>query len=212
MNFNKNEKVGLDLLLTILPMLPDCYQKFKDLEKENDMLRQEIERLKLDHLTEMNTRTQFERDRYIYEREVSNGYPKVVYMIDINYLHAINRLKGYHAGDSLIKKISFYIMELVRSTSNTSAYRIGGDEFIVIGNLENKQILDKLLYTPNSTVSSRIWNEGTLDKIMKQLDNEIIKVKKSRNKRNRDMNSIQLKIAQNYNKLKILIRRVLKLR
>ena len=75
------------------------------------------------------------KNRYCYETLLSapsvsdSGSVYCVY-IDVNGLHELNNAKGHEAGDRMLQ----YVASIVRHLfGEENSYRIGGDEFVVLG-------------------------------------------------------------------------------
>ena len=78
----------------------------------------------VDCLTGIPNRRAFERDKAKFKQ----GYSLV--LIDIDKFKIINDNKGYVFGDTVLKRLAGILSEAVNSHGN--AYRIGGDEFVLI--------------------------------------------------------------------------------
>jgi diguanylate cyclase (GGDEF)-like protein len=69
-----------------------------------------------------------------YLKMVTEYYPQcdkvAVIFWDINNLKTTNDTIGHEAGDSLIRTVAHSIQQL--SSKNSNAFRIGGDEFVMI--------------------------------------------------------------------------------
>jgi len=97
---------------------------------EIETLKNERDKYKFDHLTDMMGRIDFEEQYQIFFNDFIKGETDFVLgLIDINNLHRINRVGGYEAGYSLIKLVSD---ELKVVYSDSLLYRIGGDEFAIL--------------------------------------------------------------------------------
>ena len=71
-----------------------------------------------------------------------NKYIKAVASLDMNGLKTLNDNYGHQAGDDALKKIGECINEI--TDYNTSAYRVGGDEFIILFFYDNDELLSNL--------------------------------------------------------------------
>lgn len=106
------------------------------LEKEN---RENLEKMIItDELTGLFNRRHYNsqlRDEMLraerYNSELS------ILMIDIDLFKQINDTYGHNAGDRALQKLSEVIINKIRNTD--SAYRTGGEEFIVIAPLTNRE-------------------------------------------------------------------------
>lgn len=77
-----------------------------------------------------------------------------VFVFDINGLKAVNDVLGHHAGDKLIIGAARCIEKVVGDAGR--CYRTGGDEFIVMTNMEKEEaedILDRL------ETETEIWSK-----------------------------------------------------
>lgn len=89
--------------------------------------RRLLERYELDALTGLPGSNRF-RD---YTKDIESRADSVgVVFFDINNLKAVNDTQGHAAGDLLIQKTAESIMQV--PGKNLSAFRVGGDEFVII--------------------------------------------------------------------------------
>lgn len=90
-----------------------------------------------DRLTGMRNRRAYEDD---IDRLTGNVLPKnlMVIMLDINGLKTVNDTIGHEAGDELIQGAADCISKVFDRLGRI--YRTGGDEFIVIANLEQEHL------------------------------------------------------------------------
>lgn len=101
---------------------------------ENSRLRREIKILKIDPLTGLNNRSGGERaleaeiNRFLRSKSHNNSISMI--FIDGDNIKAINDKYGHAVGDKVIKVIAESIKASQRDYD--TAYRYGGDEFIVI--------------------------------------------------------------------------------
>lgn len=120
-----------------------------------------------DVLTGLNNRHKFIRDIDKFQAR-SKGTMGIVYL-DVNGLKAVNDLRGHSAGDKLLQKTA----ELIKTVFHEeNAYRIGGDEFVIICAGSNQEVFERqvfeiknafLLSTEcNASVGSK-WTEGPVD-------------------------------------------------
>ena len=104
-----------------------------------------------DVMTEMKNRTAF-----MLEQESSYWSPAPFYVVmDVNYLKRINDQYGHHEGDALIVMAAMCIRETFAAYGE--CYRIGGDEFVVIGKSEWKtaQEVERMLQQLQSHVEKK---------------------------------------------------------
>ena len=95
-----------------------------------------IEKTQIDALTGMFNRETFYRDLPKMENTASG-----VIQFDLNGLKYINDTLGHHEGDLALSTVSHIIIE--NETKNMYAYRLGGDEFIILAiNSSTNEIVD----------------------------------------------------------------------
>ena len=97
----------------------------------------------VDVLTGTYNRNSYENDISIIEKNKDNYKSIEVAVIDLNGLKNVNDTYGHITGDNMIRKFG----EILRTTlsKNNKAYRIGGDEFIIIFLDNTKEKLRKEL-------------------------------------------------------------------
>lgn len=85
----------------------------------------------IDGLTGLENRTSYMEQVKVIEDNITSGKASfTVVVCDINQLKLINDDYGHEEGDKVITLVSRTIQELF---SNEKLYRIGGDEFVIIG-------------------------------------------------------------------------------
>ena len=120
---------------------------------ENGLLREKIiYESEHDKLTDL-----YNKDKYIINRDNEFGKPEriAIFNFDVNNLKLVNDTKGHEAGDRLIVKTAESLKSILKD--DMMAYRIGGDEFVVIGSD----------ITPEEADDIRSYWEGVLDEINK---------------------------------------------
>ncbi len=85
-----------------------------------------------DVLTKIANRNKLESDIDITEKMMENYKNVYIFVIDINNLKIINDNLGHYFGDQYIKEAGDILKIISEVYDNTSVYRIGGDEFILI--------------------------------------------------------------------------------
>ncbi len=100
-----------------------------------DRLEEQIDYVKslayIDGLTGIENRTAYMEQVKRIEENISSGKASfTVVVCDINQLKLINDDYGHEEGDKLITLVARTLQELF---SNEKIYRIGGDEFVIIG-------------------------------------------------------------------------------
>ena len=124
------------ILLALIPVL---------LHVSNGMAMRELRGLYLQRISEIDDMTQlYNKNKYL--SMVKETYPKVdkigVVFWDVNGLKATNDTLGHVMGDKLIASIA----DSIRGFTNDKyrAYRIGGDEFILICEGENELKMNEI--------------------------------------------------------------------
>ena len=95
-------------------------------------------------------------ERYRHYTELPDNF--TVFVFDINGLKAVNDNIGHDAGDELITGAARCIEKAVGGTGK--CYRTGGDEFVVISNIE-KEEADNILVRLQEETSK--WSSDTFD-------------------------------------------------
>ena len=96
--------------------------------EEVDELKKELQLYKLDKLTQLPIRRDFEDT---YEKMFESGKPFYLILADVNGLHVTNENGGYEAGDDLILKAVNELMKC-NPMGAKNIYRYGGDEFVIL--------------------------------------------------------------------------------
>ena len=136
-----------------------------DLEKRRliDELRQAC---CIDMLTGLKNRNEYTH-RY---NELAEKNPDTlgVVFIDINGLKQLNDTYGHERGDAVIRKVA----ECIRECADGYAYRIGGDEFVILwDNIEEEKFTAKIeelkaAFKDDSEYSismGHVWQKGDID-------------------------------------------------
>lgn len=90
-----------------------------------------------DPLTGLNNRFNFERELgNILSNYHLNNVPFSVLMLDIDWFKKINDTYGHNVGDHVLKELSTLLSAAIRTED--SAYRTGGEEFVIILNRISK--------------------------------------------------------------------------
>jgi len=112
------------LLFAIMPLLSHVASDIQKRTKREARIRHMAE---IDGLTGVN-------NRYKFVQAVNGYYPNcdhvAVLYFDINNLKDMNDKNGHECGDKLICGLSEELLK--RENDNCKAYRIGGDEFVMI--------------------------------------------------------------------------------
>ncbi len=136
-----------------------------------------------DMLTNLYNRNRYMEvlDSYQHETAVNTG----VAYIDLNGLKKLNDQKGHEAGDKLIKDSAALIAEIFPE----QAYRIGGDEFVIIasgiseqGFFDKLKLLREKMHTANISFSAgAIWHStiDDMEAVLKTADMYMYKEKEA---------------------------------
>src|SRR2546422_5221823 len=117
---------------------PNIQAKMEELERRNQLLEGEIERLRIykdyaytDALTEIRTR-RFYYERLLQEiaRARRSASPLTLALVDLDLFKEINDEVGHRGGDQVLKFFSQFIRVNLRQEDIVC--RIGGDEFAII--------------------------------------------------------------------------------
>ncbi len=134
------------------------------------------------------------------ETYISSKVYCYVLFLDLDGLKTVNDRYGHEEGDRYIKEAAFHINEIF---SSDTISRIGGDEFLIVGNnieLPIKEKIDScytkinMLETPYDTSISYGYveidssNSLSHDQLIKLADEKMYAFKKSRNKERKDRN------------------------
>lgn len=91
-----------------------------------------------DNLTGLRNRQALDEDAHAL-----SGKALAVYMIDINYFKEINDEHGHTVGDAVLRETSDAIKRLY---PDCHRYRYGGDEFLVLREIEKTEVYDRDTY------------------------------------------------------------------
>jgi len=156
-----------------------------------------------DALTDMYNRFGYMRDGYaMYERRKVYGKPLMVMFMDMDHLKEINDIYGHSHGDNALILFSGVLKKC--AGEDKIAVRYGGDEFLIIGPVEDKEeaeafklVLESELKSVNDNSELPYLIEASigyvltdskskfeLDDYVKEADDLMYEVKK-RNRKNR---------------------------
>ncbi len=124
----------------------------------DEQLTSQQNKLMKDPLSGVFSRYAYSEDieRYRHYTELPDNF--TVFVFDINGLKAVNDNIGHDAGDELITGAARCIEKAVGGTGK--CYRTGGDEFVVISNIE-KEEADNILVRLQEETSK--WSSDTFD-------------------------------------------------
>ncbi len=133
---------SLIMLVTLFSLETPDYVKLQTTLEELEVTKSELEKLNieyyklahLDQMTELLNRTAYEEmisDLRSNIKKIRVEKKIIIFMTDLNYLKYLNDNFGHNTGDEAIKNVASIIKETFSDQEN--CYRIGGDEFCVIG-------------------------------------------------------------------------------
>ncbi len=156
-----------------------------------------------DALTDMYNRFGYMRDGYeMFEKSKAYGKPLMVMFMDMDRLKEINDIYGHSHGDNALILFSGVLKKC--AGDDKIAVRYGGDEFLIIGQVEDKaeaeafkkQLEDELLHTNQNSglsyeieasigyVLTDVKSKKELDDYVEEADTLMYAVKKQ-NRKNR---------------------------
>src|SRR5215471_15413414 len=117
---------------------PDIEAKMEELERRNQLLEAEVERLRIykdyaytDPLTEIpNRRFYYERLLQEIARARRGNHALALALVDLDLFKSINDEVGHRGGDQVLKFFSQFVRVNLRQEDVLC--RIGGDEFAII--------------------------------------------------------------------------------
>ncbi len=110
---------------------------------------------KLDTLTRLGNRIAFEECLTILNRK--SNIVLAVINIDLDDFKIINDVFGHHEGDKVLRLFARQLEEVFEGKG--VSIRLGGDEFIVLINENQSEILEKYIKTLNNNINA--YNEGS---------------------------------------------------
>ena len=130
---SKNSVNYFDEISKLNNELANSHRELARKNQELNKLNSDLERMATrDPLTGLyNRRLVFEK--FLEEKRRANrlSYPLSLVVIDINHFKKVNDQLGHAAGDDLLIRLSNLILKLTRESLD-SAFRIGGDEFLLL--------------------------------------------------------------------------------
>lgn len=116
----------------------------------NSLYKKAIERSEIDILTGVYSRGKLEnllqdkaRGKGLYRRGDDIRTSIIIIYIDLDYFKDVNDTYGHSEGDEVLKKVAQRLQSIFRS--DDMIFRVGGDEFMVLLELEEEQFKDAVL-------------------------------------------------------------------
>ena len=161
-----NDEISL-LSLQISSMIHEIQNYIHSLTKTTQALAEERENSKLlkrlanrDSLTGARNHNAYDRDMERLEEEIKAGRANYALMVvDLNYLKSINDHFGHECGNEALKRLYTMIRAVF---SEFRVYRIGGDEFVVLMEHEERQHIEELVAEFRVLVDE-VWNDQKLE-------------------------------------------------
>ncbi|MGM0640711.1 MAG: sensor domain-containing diguanylate cyclase [Thermotogota bacterium] len=145
----KKGNYNLDLENKKSQEVKDLYSNFSDVIGKINSLNQETI---IDPLTNLFNRRYLERKlKEVHDEEIKYS----VLMLDIDDFKIANDKYGHKFGDYVLKKLGFIIYSNVRNED--TAIRYGGEEFLVIFNGEEEDIIKKLSENIRKEIEEMKW-------------------------------------------------------
>ena len=80
------------------------------------------------------------KNRWALERADLTGQELILMIVDIDYFKQVNDTYGHQAGDEALKLVA---EALKQEFGDQYCYRYGGDEFLVVGPVSQKDLREK---------------------------------------------------------------------
>ncbi len=116
----------------ILGCIKNIESEFRDREEQAQILQSAERMARLDELTGIKNKNAFKENVKEIDKMINSDDTEVVFgviMCDINDLKRINDTRGHSFGDEVIQEACRMICD---KFGESSVYRVGGDEFVVI--------------------------------------------------------------------------------
>lgn len=143
----------LEVIFIFQPMAHKIGELFGEIRHHEETLEQQIQMRTLsleqanvkleklathDPLTGLRNRLNFERHlELLLEHYHSHHVPFALILIDIDWFKKVNDTYGHDVGDEILKQLAVLIKNIVREEDK--AYRIGGEEFVILFNRITKE-------------------------------------------------------------------------
>ena len=132
--------IGLVFALAIILFVTvRIVRSLADQKAQTRFLKEREQLLYTDVLTGFHNRNYFSHHAEALQKGI---YPQAILAADLNNLKRVNDAHGHAAGDALLRLFAAYIRELF---PEGAAFRIGGDEFIILLNSTSKEAAIKAI-------------------------------------------------------------------
>lgn len=130
--------IGLAFALAVILFLTvRIVRSLAEQKAQTRFLKEREQLLYTDVLTGFHNRNYFSHNADTLQR---GEYPQAIVVADLNNLKRVNDAYGHAAGDALLRLFASYIRELF---PEGKAFRIGGDEFIILLDRTTKEVAIK---------------------------------------------------------------------
>lgn len=127
-------------LLTLILLLAGLFAQANQRRRERDDARAQLQHeADTDGLTGLANRRRLERDLATAIAGASEEEPLALVLFDLNGFKAYNDRFGHPAGDALLVRLA---AGLSAALPHGRAYRLGGDEFCVVGRIRAEEAMD----------------------------------------------------------------------
>lgn len=166
----------LEVIFIFQPMAHKLQELFRELKWNQEHLENEIEKRTLsleqsnyrlqqlashDPLTGLKNRLNLEHDlENLIDHYQQHRVAFAVALVDIDWFKKINDTYGHEIGDSVLKDLSQLILSHVRSED--SAYRVGGEEFVIIFNRIEEYVVVEKIEILRQLVENHLFQYGDL--------------------------------------------------
>lgn len=153
-SINSLATLGLGIVLGTNSLIArvNSLASYNELKQNSESeLKQALDKAYMDALTGCSSRFAFEAFEAKINKQIREKmHPEfAVVMCDINDLKMINDMQGHDEGDKLIQKTAKTLKEVFQ---NSTVYRYGGDEFVVVlqdkDYNDRKHLMEMIKYAP----------------------------------------------------------------
>jgi two-component system cell cycle response regulator len=132
-HFNRQNPLALGLAIgTLLVVLVRMWMTFG--ENQRIMIQMRLQAV-TDALTELGNRRRLIDDLGRALRHREHSEPLIFVLFDLDGFKRYNDTFGHPAGDALLRRLGRKLADVVESSGEGAAYRLGGDEFCVLAQI-----------------------------------------------------------------------------